>query len=403
MVNVKIQENKFVRYYKMQIYPTKSQIETLDRYIDLSRYIYNWALNEVIENLVLYMNDGTDVQYLSRNDLERRFTKLRNSEEYSFLKEMPHISERMAIWRVADAINYYKKNVCNFPKYKRKKDKGNKSFGTRCDTTYFKNNKLRIEGFPKGEMIELSFDTKWDSTTFDHMYKPTITKRNDGTYWFSFGTIQTKHTTYFEENNIQRSNKAIGIDLNVDKRIQLSNGKVFKSPSIDKYINRFKRCQRKVSKDIKRNKELEKTNPITISKREIKRLRKYQKSNRKIADVVNNFIHTSTKQIINMAPSAVIMENLGTTDMKQNKYMSSLLSNTHSNFSKIREIMEYKCHKYGIKFILAPRWYPSSQLCSNCGNRQHIVRKRIYKCPKCGMVMDRDLNAAINLEKLAYV
>lgn len=66
-----------------------------------------------------------------------------------------------------------------------------------------------------------------------------------------------------------------------------------------------------------------------------------------------------------------------------------------------RHQLEYKCKEAEIPIILADRFYPSSQICSNCGNRQQIGRAAVYKCPECGLVMDRDFNAAINLKNLA--
>ncbi|MFB6276726.1 MAG: RNA-guided endonuclease InsQ/TnpB family protein [Halothece sp.] len=69
-------------------------------------------------------------------------------------------------------------------------------------------------------------------------------------------------------------------------------------------------------------------------------------------------------------------------------------------FYEFHRQLEYKCHWYGSKLTLIDQWYPSSQICSNCGHKQKMpLSKRTYECPNCGTSTDRDLNAAINLER----
>ena len=67
-----------------------------------------------------------------------------------------------------------------------------------------------------------------------------------------------------------------------------------------------------------------------------------------------------------------------------------------------QEILAYKCKHHGIELIKADKYYPSSQICSNCGNRQKIGSRKTYICPVCGLRINRDINAAINLEKYYY-
>ena len=119
----------------------------------------------------------------------------------------------------------------------------------------------------------------------------------------------------------------------------------------------------------------------------------------KITNVVENFIQVETNKIIKMKPTAIVMEDLSVVDMDKNRKVAKIIY--HDNFNRCHQVMKQKCNKYSIKFIEADSRYPSSQLCSNCGARRKIYTCKTYKCRSCGMEMDRDLNAAINLMKLA--
>lgn len=404
MVHVEIPEDKYIKTYRAKLYPTENQKNLLDKYINLSRYVYNWALEVEIEHEQKYMVDLEDKRLLSRTDMERKFTKLRNSKGYEFLKEIPHTSARMAIWDLLKGFDMYYRGFNKHPVFKSKKDYKGYSYTTRFDTMYFENDLLRIEGFKRGEKIKTSLKTGWTKSTSPQFYKPVIKRLNDKTYWITFGVMEDKPLNYFNQNKIKPLNRAIGIDLNVKKRIQLSTGKVFYAPDLDRDRKRLSRLHRRVTKDIKRLKQQERTNPTaTKSNRAIRRFERYQKQEKRIANKIENFIQQSTKEIIKMNPTMIVMEDLNVLDMHKRKYISKKISPVHSNFYRIRESMTQKCDMYGVPIKFAPRNYPSSQLCSNCGYRQKIGVKKTYRCPKCGLVIDRDLNAALNLEKLAYI
>ena len=85
--------------------------------------------------------------------------------------------------------------------------------------------------------------------------------------------------------------------------------------------------------------------------------------------------------------------------MLENKYLRK--SVCEASFYKFKEYLTYKCENENIPLIKASMWYPSSKLCSNCGNKYEVGRANTYKCPICGLSINRDLNAALNLKKLA--
>ena len=164
-------------------------------------------------------------------------------------------------------------------------------------------------------------------------------------------------------------------------------------------------AEKSVQQDIERRKKEARTksveySSIECSKRAIKRLNKRRKIQNRIDNIVENFIQQETCKIIKMNPTYVVMEDLSVTDMDKNKKVAKKIH--YSNFSRCITVMSNKCNKYNIPFKLAHPRFPSSQLCSCCGSRKKIYSSKVYICPKCGMRMDRDLNAAKNLEKLAF-
>ena len=103
--------------------------------------------------------------------------------------------------------------------------------------------------------------------------------------------------------------------------------------------------------------------------------------------------------LVSMLPSRVVMEDLNVKDMMNNRHLSKYIQ--EQCFGEFSRQMEYKCERYGIEFIKADRFYPSSKTCSACGSVKHNLKlsDRTYVCESCGLVIDRDYNAAINLSR----
>ena len=118
---------------------------------------------------------------------------------------------------------------------------------------------------------------------------------------------------------------------------------------------------------------------------------------RKLSNIRLNHIYQSINIILKENPNRVVMEDLNISGMMKNKHLSKKIQ--EQCFHKFIQIMKYKCEWNGIKFIQADRFYPSSKTCSCCGNIKHDLKlkDRVYKCDKCGLEIDRDLNASINL------
>lgn len=384
--------------YKIKLYPTEAQKELLQNYINFYRYVYNWTIETEISN------KDSDGKFIKQIGMFNKFAELRRSKDKEWLNVLPLNSGRYAIIDAIQAFKNFFEKRANFPNFKTKR-KSKKEFKVRGDRLYFKGDYVRIEGFPYGELI-LCKKHEIPKNRNAKYYDCRITY--DGySYWLSLSMER-----YFPIQ-IEPQEEAIGIDLGLRKLATLSDGTVYKNPDVRKLNKRINRLQKRVSRDQEKigllnknksdleNEAIAKLNDTRISKNMIKRKEALHKAELRRKNIRQTYTHTITKEIVERHPKAIVMETLDIEEMVKNKYMAKIVGNV--SLYGFRKQMEYKCKERNIPFILADPWYPSTKTCSRCGHRTDIGRSEIYKCPYCGLVIDRDINAAINLKHLATV
>ena len=108
-------------------------------------------------------------------------------------------------------------------------------------------------------------------------------------------------------------------------------------------------------------------------------------------------MHHVTKEIVKTKPSRIVMETLNVKGMMKNRHLAKAIAS--QCFYEFKRQIQYKCERRGILFVEADRWFPSSKKCSCCGHRKKNLKlsDRIYHCEECGLVIDRDFNASVNL------
>lgn len=188
------------------------------------------------------------------------------------------------------------------------------------------------------------------------------------------------------EDNRSRENQAssVGIDLGISKLATCSDGVVFQNPRVS---NRFLARQRKLNKELSRR-----TNG---GKNWWKTVAKLRKLHHRITCIRGDSIHKMTTTV-SRKHGIVCLEDLNVSGMSRNRKLARHILD--ASFSEIRRQFEYKA----LTVRLASRFEPTSQLCSCCGNRQAVpLCVRIFDCFECGLQIDRDVNASINIEKLS--
>ena len=207
------------------------------------------------------------------------------------------------------------------------------------------------------------------------------------------------------ENQVNlNENLSIGIDLGVKDLAICSNGMVFKNinktKSVKKLKKKLKRLQRQVSRKYEANKvgnKYIKTNNIIKLEKQIKLIY------RKLSNIRLNHIHQATNAIIKQCPYRIVMEDLNISGMMKNRHLAKAIQ--EQCLYDFRRQMKYKCEFNGIEFVQADRFYPSSKTCSCCGyiKKNLKLKDRVFICDDCGLTIDRDYNASLNLMNYGLV
>ena len=361
---------------KVRLYPSEIQEQKLWKSVNTARFIYNWTLARQEEN---YKNGG---KFISNNELRKEITQLKKNE-LSWLNE---VSNNVAKQSVKDACNSYErffKGLSNKPKFKSKK-KSKKSF-------YNDNYSLKVK---EGKLVKIE-KVGWIKTNEQlpigvKYSNPRISY--DNKYWYiSVGIEQ-------EEIREKLTDISLGIDLGLKNLAICSDGIVYKNINkiyiIRKLEKKLKRLQKQVSRKYEKNK---KRNKYVKTNNIIKLEKQIQLTHRRLANIRKNYLHQTTTSIVKTKPYRIVIEDLNVKGMMKNKYLSNTIGK--QGFYEFRIQLEYKCKFKGIELIIADRYYPSSKKCSNCGNIKKDLKlsDRVYKCDKCGLDIDRDLNASLNL------
>ena len=180
-----------------------------------------------------------------------------------------------------------------------------------------------------------------------------------------------------------------------------SDGKAYeninKTPEMQRLEQKKKHLQQQLSRKYEMNKQ---GNKFVETKNIIKYKKQLKLVQRRMNNIRNTYINQMTSEIVKTKPSKIVIEDLAVSNMMKNKYLAKSIQ--EQCWYEIRRQLEYKSQLYNIPVQLAPRFYSSSKTCSNCGhvNKNLTLANRIYICPECGLKIDRDYNASINLSRL---
>ena len=378
-----------IRSIKVRLNPNNKQLTKLFQYAGCARFAYNWTVAREQENY----KQGN--KFLSDNDLRKEFTQLKKQSEYKWLNEVSNNVTKQAI---KDACNTYKRffnGQCRYPKFKSKKH-SILSFYQDNGKIQFTNTHVKIERFSmskkqnKQKLNWIKLCEKGRIPTNCKYMNPRFTY--DGLYWYVSVGIEV------DENNILPSNESIGIDLGIKDLAICSDKNVYqninKTQRIKKLEKRKRRLQRSISRKYEKNKKgvsYCKTSNI------IKREKELLKVTKRLTNIRHNHIHQTTSEIVKRKPSFICIEDLNVSGMMKNRHLSKTIQ--QQGFYEFRRQIEYKAKWHNIPVIVADRFFPSSKLCSCCGNIKKDLKlsDRIYKC-ECGNIIDRDFQASLNLK-----
>jgi putative transposase len=350
-----------IRTYKFLLKPNADQITQLNNMIGSTRFIWNYMLDL---NIKQYKQNKT---FIWAFDMQKLLPKLK--ENNSWLKNIPSQSLQQKCNDLQQALKMTSKKRSKkfgFPKFKSKKYDGSFRIPQTNNHIKFDKNSIQI---PKIGKIN------WIQHRPIHGILKNITIKQENDRWYVCVCCELQDINYKIDEN-----KSIGIDLGLKTFLVTSNNEIVDTP---KFYRKSEQKIKKLSKQLSKKKK--------GSKNRNKARSKLAKQHLKIRNQRKDFLHKLSHKF-SQNYDLICIEDLDLAQMKT-KFGKST---SDQGIGEFIHQLEYKAKK----LIKINRYFPSSQICSSCFNRNNLLKlsDRIYSCNSCNFIVDRDLNAAINIK-----
>ena len=366
-----------LKAYKFRIYPTEEQEIFFAKSFGCVRKVYN-----------LMLDDRMKAYEETKNDPSKKMsfpTPAKYKNDFPFLKEVDSLALANAQLNLDKAYkNFFRDKSVGFPRFKSKKNP------VQSYTTNNQNGTIALidNKFIKIPKLKSLVRIKLHRQPKGIIKSATISRHSSGKYYISLLCKE-------EVNELPKMKSAIGIDLGINDFAILSDGqKIDNNKFTSKMEKKLKREQRKLS----RRALVAKKKGVNLSE-----AKNYQKQKRKVArlheKVVNqrtDFLNKLSTEIIKNH-DIICIEDLNTKGMLRNHKLAKSISDV--SWSSFVTKLQYKADWYGRKIIKVDKWFPSSQICSECGHKdgKKSLEIREWTCPICHTRHDRDINASINI------
>ena len=366
-----------LKAYKFRIYPTEEQEIFFAKTFGCVRKVYN-----------LMLNDRKKAYEEVKNDPSKKMTfptPAKYKKEFPFLKEVDSLALANAQLNLDKAYkNFFRDKSVGFPRFKSKKNP------VQSYTTNNQNGTVALidNKFIKVPKLKSLIRIKLHRQPKGRIKSATISRHASGKYYISLLCKE-------EINELPKTNSAIGIDLGITDFAILSDGqKIDNNRFTSKMEKKLKREQRKLSKRalLAKNKGI----PLSEAKNYQKQKRKVARLHEKVMNQRTDFLNKLSTEIIKNH-DIICIEDLNVKGMLRNHKLARSISDV--SWSSFVAKLQYKADWYGREIIKVDQWFPSSQICSECGHKdgKKSLDIREWTCPICHTHHDRDINASINI------
>ncbi|MFF3021497.1 IS200/IS605 family element RNA-guided endonuclease TnpB [Gottfriedia sp. NPDC057948] len=360
--------------YKFRIYPTKEQVTLISKTIGCIRFVFNHFLGQWND---IYKETGKGLTY---NSCSAELTKLK--KELVWLKEVDSIALQSSLKNLADSYSRFFKKQNNAPRFKSKKNR------VQSYTTKETNGNIAVVGnkikLPKLGLVRFAKSRELHGRVLN----ATVRRNPSGKYFVSI-------LAEIEVKPMEKAELSIGIDLGITDFAIFSDGrKMDNNKFTAKMEKKLKREQRKLSRRALHAKQ----NGINLldAKNYQKQKRKVARLHERVMNQRDDFLNKLSTEIIKNH-DLICIENLNTKGMLRNHKLAKSISDV--SWSAFVSKLEYKATWYGKTIMKVSKWFPSSQICSDCGHQdcKKSLGIREWTCPICHQHHDRDLNASKNI------
>ena len=364
-----------MKAYKYRIYPNGEQKVLIEKHFGCARFTYNWAL--ALQQK--YYDEHK--KSLSRKDIQDQLVSMKKQEQYSWLNEVNSQTLLSGLLHVYTAFGNFFKGRAKFPKFKSKKIPQRSYQCPQHASVDFEKGTLNL---PKLKGIKAVFSRQFDGK----IKTVTISKTATGKYYASIlvETNQAKVTA-----SIIESDKTIGIDLGLNHLLIQSDGQKIENPKYLRQAQKRLAIQQKIfarKKKESKNYQRQKLNVACI----------YEKVRLQRLDLHHKLTH---HLICENQATTYAVEDLGIKNMVKNSKLAKSISDVA--WGQFLTLLQYKAEWYGKNVLKIGRFVPSSKTCSCCGYKMEKLplSVRLFECPSCNLVEDRDVNASINIRNFA--
>jgi len=359
------------RAHRFELRPNNVQRTLFAKSAGVARFAWNWALDE---RQRLYRERQGDERFTSAIEQHRRLNALKKTD-FPWMYEVSKCIPQEALRNLDTAYGLYRMakkagRKARLPKFKRK--------GRARDAFAFTTGAIRAEGahvvLPRIGRVRVKEPAVFEG----RILRATVSREADR--WFVSFTVEQE-----VPDPMLPTGPALGVDLGVSHLATLSDGRVFENT---KPLQSRLRKLRRLAKGLHRR--------CMGSNNREKTAQKLAKAYWHIGNIRMDALHKATTHLAKNH-GEIVLEDLSVQGMVRNRHLARAISDI--GFGEFRRQLEYKCRWYGSHLTVAPKFYPSTRRCSSCGHvkDEMPLSERTYECECCGLVLDRDLNAALNL------
>ena len=385
---------KLQRAYKVEIKPTKKQIQKINQSISICRWLYNEYISVNNQLYAQFKKGFIDKKqaFISANDFDKHINnEVKVLESYSWINNCGSKARKKAIQNAETAYKKFFKGQSKLPRFKKKNKSDVKLY-------FPKNNK----GDWKVDRHRIMIPTLKNVRLKEYGYIPAGAK-------VISGTVSKKANRYYvsviidtEIKPQENKNQGIGIDLGIKDFAVCSNKNkpyknINKTQKVKKLEKKLLREQKRLSRKYESLKIRNKKEKGEATRQNIqKQIVKVQILHQKLTNIRTDYINKVISSMVRNKPQFIAIEDLNVKGMMKNKHLSKAVA--QQKFYEFRNKLTNKCHALGIELRIVDRFYPSSKLCHHCGSikKDLKLKDRTYKC-ECGYIEDRDYNASLNL------